>query len=148
MGHAVTAQVQRVEVAGGVFGGGERCGPTDGFLLGRTLAGRCLVMAGGGDEVAVAGVDVEVVQTLESREWIGHCPAHVGLKLGKNVSEQGKAALALETLEEGRQENFGIVTFGEILKEVAPALEKPETPANARFKPQRIGKSGAASTEP
>jgi hypothetical protein len=72
----------------------------------------------------------------------------VGLKLGKNVSEQGKAALALETLEEGSQENFGIAAFGESLKEVPPALEKTETPANARFKPQRIGKSGAVPTEP
>ena len=56
--------------------------------------------------------------------------------------------MALEALEEGSQENFGIVAFGEILKEVPPALKKPETPTDARFKPQRIGKSGAVPTEP
>jgi hypothetical protein len=37
---------------------------------------------------------------------------------------RGKAALALEALEEGGQENFGIMAFGEILKKVAPALGK------------------------
>jgi hypothetical protein len=57
-------------VAGGVFGGGERCGPADGFVVARTLAGRGLVMAGGSDEVAVARVDVEVVQTPESGESV------------------------------------------------------------------------------
>ena len=72
----------------------------------------------------------------------------MGLNLGKNDSEQGKAALALGALEEGSQENFGIVAFREILKEVPTALKKPETPTDARFKPQRIGKCGAVPTEP
>jgi hypothetical protein len=61
---------------------------------------------------------------------------------------RGKAALALEALEEGGQENFGIMAFGEILKKVAPALEKYETPEDARFKPQRVGKGRTVPTEP
>ena len=134
-------------MAGGVFGGGERHGPADGFfVLGRTLAGRGLVMAGGGDEVAIASVDVEVVQTFESSEWIGHRPAHVGLDLGKNVSEQGKPALALEALEEGGQQYFGILAFGEILKEIAAALEEAEAAANTDFKPQSVREGGAVAT--
>jgi hypothetical protein len=72
----------------------------------------------------------------------------VGLNLGKNVSEQGKAAFALEALKEGGEENFRVVSIGEILKEVAPTLEKPEAPANTRFEPQRIGKGGTVPTEP
>jgi hypothetical protein len=70
------------------------------------------------------------------------------LDLGKNVIEQGEAALALEAFEEGGQENFGVVAFGEILKKVAAALEKPETPTDACFKPQRVGKGRAVPTEP
>jgi hypothetical protein len=35
-------------------------------------------MAGCGDEVAVAGVKIEVLQGFECGEWIGHGPLHAG----------------------------------------------------------------------
>ena len=56
MGHAVASQAEAVKVAGGGEGGGS----ADGFVFARTLAGRGLVMAGGSDEVTVAGVKIEV----------------------------------------------------------------------------------------
>jgi len=126
-------------MAGGVFGGGERRSPSGGFIFGRTLAGCRLVVTGGGDEVTVAGVEIEVIQALESREGIGHSPAHVGLGLRENVAEQRKPALALEAFEKGGQEDFGVMAFREILKKVTSALKQSQTPADARFEPKRVG---------
>ena len=61
----MATQVECIEVAGGGEGGDSADGfggwfCADGFAFGRTLAGRGLVMAGGGDEVAVTGVKIEV----------------------------------------------------------------------------------------
>jgi hypothetical protein len=135
-------------VAGGVFGGGERRGPSGRLAFGGALAGRCHVVTGRSDEVAVAGVEIEVIQALESREGIGHRPAHVGLDLRENVAEQRKPTLALEAFEKGGQENFGVMAFREILKKVTAALKQSQTPADARFEPKFVGKSGAVSTAP
>ena len=116
--------------------------------MGRTLAGRGLVVTRGGDEVAVAGVKLEVIQALESREGIGHRPAHVGLGLRENVAEQRQPTLALEAFEKGGQEDFGVMAFREILKKVTSALKQSQTPADARFQPKSVGKGRAVSTAP
>jgi hypothetical protein len=60
----VTAQVEGVEVAGSVFGGGERGGSPGSYglgffglgFLGWNLAGGGLVMSCGGDEVTITGI--------------------------------------------------------------------------------------------
>ncbi|MEI8039170.1 MAG: hypothetical protein WCJ14_12340 [Verrucomicrobiota bacterium] len=154
MSHAVVAQVDGVKVASGVFGGGECGGPSRGLVFGRTLvfgrnlARRGLVVTGGGDEVAVSGVEIEVIQALEIREGIGHRPAHVGLDLRENVAEQREPTLALEAFKKGGQEDFSIVAFGEILKKVATALKQSQTPADASFEPKGVGEGGAVPTEP
>jgi hypothetical protein len=72
----------------------------------------------------------------------------VALDLRENVSEQGKPALALEALKEGGQQYFGILAFGEILKEIAAALEEAEAAADTRFKPQSVRECGAVATAP
>ncbi|MEO8614827.1 MAG: hypothetical protein ABI600_06785 [Luteolibacter sp.] len=56
----------------------------------RLLAWCGLVMAGGSDEVAVAGMKIEVFQTLESGEGIWQGPTHVGLGFRENFAEQSK----------------------------------------------------------
>jgi hypothetical protein len=62
-----------VEVGGGIFGRGE-CGGSAGRFdlgfVGWNLAGHGLIMAGGGDEMAVTGVKIEIIEALESRERI------------------------------------------------------------------------------
>jgi hypothetical protein len=62
-------------------------------------------MAVGGEEVTVAGINVEVIQALESGEWIGHRPAPVDLNLRENGAGEGEPPLAFEAREEGGQEN-------------------------------------------
>jgi hypothetical protein len=85
MGHAVTSQAETVNVAGGVFGGGEGGCSAGNLVFGRTLAGGCLIMAGGNDKVTVAGVKIEAFQALESGEGIRLSSAHVSLDLGENL---------------------------------------------------------------
>jgi hypothetical protein len=96
VGHAVASQAKTVNVAGGVFGGGEGGCPAGEFGVAWTLAGRCLVMAGGGDEVAVTGEKIEAIQALKGTERVWQGPAHVDLDLGENLTEQGETPLALE----------------------------------------------------
>ncbi|MEY4569287.1 MAG: hypothetical protein RLZZ398_726 [Verrucomicrobiota bacterium] len=66
-------------------------------------------MAGGNDEVSVAGIKIEVFQALESREGIWLDPAHVGLDLGENFTQQRKPSLTLEALEEGAPEEISVL---------------------------------------
>ena len=80
-------------------------------------------MAGGGDEVAVTGVKIEISEAGEGRKWIWHCAAHVDLRFGKQIAEQRKASLAFETLEEGGEEDLGIVAFSKILEKITATLE-------------------------
>jgi hypothetical protein len=72
----------------------------------------------------------------------------VGLDLRENVTEQCESPLAFETFEKGGQEDFGIVSFCQILKEVATALKQSQTPANARLKPEGVGECRAVATDP
>ena len=74
--HAMAAQVERVEVAGGVFGGGDPGGAGWSGGGGWILAWLGFIMAGGGDEVAVTGMDVEVIETWVTGERIGQFPPH------------------------------------------------------------------------
>jgi hypothetical protein len=148
MGHAVTSQAETVNVAGGVFGGGEGGGSAGGFACARTLAGRGLVVAGGSDEVTVAGVKIEAIQALESGEGIWQDPTHVGLDLRNNLTEQRKPPLALEALEEGGPEDLGFVAIREILKKIPSALEQAQAPADAGFQPKLVREGGAVPTGP
>jgi hypothetical protein len=58
-------------------------------------AGFSFIMAGGGDEMAVTGVKIEIIEALESRERIGHFTAHVNLGFGEHITQQCKPSLAL-----------------------------------------------------
>ena len=143
MGHAVASQAETVNVAGGVFDGGEGGRSAGGFAFPRLFARRGLVMAGGSDEVTVAGVKIEGFQTLESGEGIWQGPAHVGLDLREDFAQQRKPALAFEALEEGGPENLGVVAIGEILKKIPSALEQAKATADASFQPKLVWKGGA-----
>jgi hypothetical protein len=97
--HTVTSQAVAIEMASGVFGGGEVGCPIESFACGRTLAGRGLVVAGGCDEVHVASEKIEVVQALVSAERIGQGAAHVNLDQRENLTEQGKPPGAFKALK-------------------------------------------------
>lgn len=83
----MTAQVQCVEVAGGVFGGGYPGGGgwtgLAGFA-GFTRAWLGFVMAGGGDEVAVTRMNVEVIKAFVAGEGIGQFTAHAATDLAED----------------------------------------------------------------
>lgn len=141
----MAAQAEGVEVAGGVFGGGE-CGRSVGsFVFDGTFARPGLVMAGGGDEVAIARVEIEVIEVLESGEGIWLGPAHVDLDLSEDFTEQRESAHAFEAFEKGRAEDIGVVAIREILEKIAPALEKSETAADASFEPKFVRQGGTVA---
>lgn len=73
--HAVTAQVQGVEVPGGVFGGGGAGVASLGFgdSCGAWLR---FVMAGGSDEMPIPGMDIEVIKAFVRSKGIGHDTTH------------------------------------------------------------------------
>ena len=83
---------------------------------------------------------------LESCEGIGQGPAHVGLDLSENLTEQRKPPLALEALEEGGPENLSVVAIREILKKIPTALKQTQATADASFKPKLVWECGAVPT--
>lgn len=84
---------------------------------------------------------------LESGEGIWLDPAHVGLDLGENFTQQRKPSLTLEALEEGTPEDLGVVAIGEILKKIPAALKQAKATADASFEPKFVRKGGAVPTE-
>jgi hypothetical protein len=85
----MAAQIEGVEVTGGVFGGSNPGGGWVGHagLIGSggiVCARLGFVMAGGGNEVAVTRMDVEFIKAWVTGERIGHFTAHAAADLTKD----------------------------------------------------------------
>jgi hypothetical protein len=78
-------------------------------------------------------------------EWIGHDAAHAAADLVNDLIEESQAAFALKALEEGGDEDTLVVLVGELLEEIASALEDAEAAPDASFEPQGIVESWAVT---
>jgi hypothetical protein len=63
--------------------------------------------------------------------------------VGEHLVEQIEAALALEALKKGGEADIGVMQVGELLEEVATALEDAQTAADPSFHPSGIIERGA-----
>jgi hypothetical protein len=100
MAHGVGAQVESVEVSGGVSGDRDAGGGSGGGVVrpaGRGLAAGCRQLkASGVNEVAGAGKKVEVGKADVMGKGIGHVAAHAQAGLGEQLVEQAQATFAFE----------------------------------------------------
>ena len=79
-------------------------------------------------------------------EGIWQGPAHVGLDLSENLTEQRKQPLAFEALEESGPEDLGVVAIREILKEIPTALKQAQATADTSFQPKLVREGGTVPT--
>jgi hypothetical protein len=100
-------------------------------------------MTRGGDEMAVACKEIEIIKTRVRRESVGHVAAHAAAGLEEHLIQQAQAALAFEALKEGGHADGRVVEIGELLEEIPTALEDPHAAADTGFHPSGIIKSGA-----
>jgi hypothetical protein len=89
-----------------------------------------LVMTGRRDEVTVTRIKVEAIQGRERCEGIRHVMAHAVAGLGEQFIEKTQAALAFEAFEKGGDADLGMMDLGELLDEIATALEDAEASTN------------------
>ena len=83
-------------------------------------------MAGGGDEMTVAGEDIKIIKTRVPRESVGHVAAH-----------------AFEALKEGGHADGRVMQVGELLEEIAAAPEDAEASADTGLHPGGVVEGGA-----
>jgi len=139
--HGMAAQVEGIEVAGGVFGGGDPGGGIFGFGGGHGARDR-FVMAGGGDEMSVSGVDVEVIKGFVEGEGVGHVAAQTAADPTENLVQEFETTRAFEAFEKGGDEDRCVVQVGGLLQEITPTLEDAETAPDTGFEPEGIVERG------
>jgi hypothetical protein len=92
--------------------------------------------------MSVSGVDVEVIKGFVEGEGVGHVAAQMAADPTKNLIQEFETSRAFEAFEKGGDEDRCVVLVGELLEEIASALEDAETAPDTSFEPEGIVERG------